>query len=158
MRCYLTVVLICISLMISDVEHLFMCRPSVCRLWKKCLFSSSAHFFNWVFFLMLSCMISLYILDINFLSDTLSVNIFSQLVDCLFKKLFIYLFMAVLGLVAARRLSLVAVSRGYSSLWCVGFSLQWLLLLWSTGSRYADFSSCGSQALERSLSSCGSLV
>ena len=38
-------------------------------------------------------------------------------------------------LVAACRLSLVAVSRGSSSLWYMGFSLQWLLLLQSTGSR-----------------------
>ena len=30
---------------------------------------------------------------------------------------------------------------GYSSLWCAGFSLQWLLLLPSTGSRHAGFSS-----------------
>ena len=30
-----------------------------------------------------------------------------------------------------------------------------LLLLWSTGSRRAGFSSCGSRALERRLSSCG---
>ena len=43
--------------------------------------------------------------------------------------------------VALHGLSLVAVSRGYSSLLCVVFSLQWLLLLWSTGSRHADFSS-----------------
>ena len=57
-------------------------------------------------------------------------------------------------LVAARRLFLVAASGGYSSLRCVGFSLQWLLLLQSTGSRHAGFSSCGSQALERRLSSC----
>ena len=27
--------------------------------------------------------------------------------------------------------------------WCLGFSLQWLLLLWSTGSRCVGFSSCG---------------
>ena len=40
-------------------------------------------------------------------------------------------------LVAVCGLSLVAVSRGYSSLRCVGFSLQWLLLLWSAGSRRA---------------------
>ena len=39
--------------------------------------------------------------------------------------------------VAARGLSLVVASGGYSSLWCVGFSLQWLLLLRSTGSRLA---------------------
>ena len=31
--------------------------------------------------------------------------------------------------VAARRLSLVVASGGYSSLWCTGFSLRWLLLL-----------------------------
>ena len=48
--------------------------------------------------------------------------------------------------VAAHGLSLVAVSGGYSSLRCVGFSLQWLLLLWSTSSRCAGFSSCGMQA------------
>ena len=58
-------------------------------------------------------------------------------------------------IVAARRLSLVAASGGYSSLWCVGFSLWCLLLLWSTGSRHVGFSSCGSWALERRLSSRG---
>ena len=48
--------------------------------------------------------------------------------------------------VAARGLSLVVASGDYSSLWCVGFSLRWLLLLRSTGSRRAGFSSCGAQA------------
>ena len=48
--------------------------------------------------------------------------------------------------VAARRLSLVAASGGYSLLWCVGFSLWWLLLLRSTGSRSTGFSSCGARA------------
>ena len=57
--------------------------------------------------------------------------------------------------VAVHGLSLVVASRGYSSLWCTGFSLQWLLLLHSTGSRCAGFSSCGTPALERRLSSCG---
>ena len=37
--------------------------------------------------------------------------------------------------IAAHGLSLVAASRGYSSLQCVGFSLRWLLLWRSTGSR-----------------------
>ena len=58
--------------------------------------------------------------------------------------------------VAAQGLSLVAASRGYSPLWCTGFSLRWLLLLRNTGSRHTGFSSCGSRALERRLSSCGS--
>ena len=51
----------------------------------------------------------------------------------------------------ARELSLVAVSGGNSLLRCTGSSLRWLLLLRSTGSRRAGFSSCGSQALERRL-------
>ena len=48
--------------------------------------------------------------------------------------------------VAASRLSLVAASGGYSLLWCTGFSLQWLLLLQSTGSRCVGLSSCGTWA------------
>ena len=43
--------------------------------------------------------------------------------------------------VAARRLSLVVVSRGYSLSWCVGSPLQWLLLLRSMGSCHVGFSS-----------------
>ena len=42
-----------------------------------------------------------------------------------------------------------------SSLWCTGFSLRWLLLLYGTGCRHAGFSSCGSWALESRLGSCG---
>ena len=48
--------------------------------------------------------------------------------------------------VAECGLSLVAVRGGYSSLWCAGFSLWWLVLLRSTGSRHAGFSSCGTWA------------
>ena len=48
--------------------------------------------------------------------------------------------------VAARGLSLVAASSGYSSLRCAGFLLQWLLLLRSMGSRLTGFSSCGTRA------------
>ena len=60
---------------------------------------------------------------------------------------FIYLFLAVLGLCCCTGLlSLVAVSGGYSLAAC--FSLTWLLLLWSSGSRRVSFSSCGSQALD----------
>ena len=54
------------------------------------------------------------------------------------------------------RLSLVVASRGYSSLQCAGFSLRWLLMLQSIGSRRTGFSSCGWWALEHRLSSRGS--
>ena len=57
-----------------------------------------------------------------------------------------YLLVA-LSLCFACRLSLVAKSRGYFSLQCMGFALQWLLLLWSTGSRCTNFSNCSMQTL-----------
>ena len=69
-------------------------------------------------------------------------------------KMYIYIFLINLFtyfqlcwvFVAAHGLSLIATSGGYSSLQCVGFSLRWLLLLRSMGSRHAGFSSCGTRA------------
>ena len=51
------------------------------------------------------------------------------------ERIYIYIFWLLRVFVAARGLSLVAASGGYSSLRCAGFLLQWLLLLPSLGSR-----------------------
>ena len=70
-----------------------------------------------------------------------------------FQILFIYFGYA--GSSLLHRLSLVAGRGGYSLSQCTGFSLRWLLLLQSRGSRVSGGSSCGLWALEHRLSSCG---
>ena len=77
-------VLICISLMVSNVEH-FSCAywPSVCCFLEKYLFRSSAYFFNQDF-LDIELYEFLYTLDINTLLAISFANVFSHSVGCLF--------------------------------------------------------------------------
>ena len=145
MRWCLIVVLICISLVASDTEHLFICLWALCMSsLKKCLFKAFAHFLI-AFFVFLECshVSSLYILEIKPLSEISLANTFSHMVGSLFililfslamQKLFnlmrSHLFILSFMSLALGDISIKMLLRAMSEIFLPMFSSRTFMVIW----------------------------
>ena len=136
------------------------CFPSCSFLLNLYLISAYIQVYHILILLLVCNSVSNFSANTNLFNKLIQKEIFVHI--CKYIFIYIYLFVCLFiyfwlcwVFVDAHGLSLVVLSGGYFLLWCMGFSLRRLLLLWSTGSRRVSFRSCGWRALEHRLSSCG---
>ena len=110
-RCCLILVLICISLIISNVGYFSCaCQPSVCFL-RRIVYLDLLPIFFIRLFLILNCMSCLYVLEINPSSISSFANIFSHSVGCLFISFMVsFAMQKLLGLIRSYLFNFVFIS------------------------------------------------